>query len=346
MNISHTLICFFLFCEYFSLFSSLQDGNTGLVSAQLTVHSVIEGENVRVECSFPSYKKSSFFCKETCKQEDILIETTDAKDYQRARYSIAHKQDDFLVTITQLTKSDSGKYRCGSTASSSRNSSKLIEIIVVDAKLDGDLSAEKNIDARTGGNIVVECSFTRFGTKRFFCKEECEGDILFETTSDTSTKKGRYSIRHVEGGFVFVSIEQLTQSDSGWYRCGLDRPDSKDPYQRFRLNVTDALTTSPKTTEQSESITATGRGLVKPNNLMWKHNMLLHRRLKTTRVNTPTPRSNLSASARPTAVSTVTLSVLSTLFLRWKLALMSPLCTLLLTTPNNSHSLAEEAGVN
>ncbi|KAL3064798.1 hypothetical protein OYC64_000932 [Pagothenia borchgrevinki] len=126
MNISRTLICFFLF--------SLQDGSTGLVSDQLSVYSVTEGADVRVECPFTSYKKSSFFCKEKCKQEDILIETTDAEDYQSGRYSIDHKQKGFFVTITQLTKSDSGEYRCGSTASSSRNSSKLIEIIVVDGE--------------------------------------------------------------------------------------------------------------------------------------------------------------------------------------------------------------------
>ncbi|KAI9515667.1 hypothetical protein NQZ68_023317 [Dissostichus eleginoides] len=258
MNISRTLICFFLF--------SLQDGNTGPVSAQLTVYSVIEGEDVRVECSFTSYKKSKFFCKETCKQEDILIETTDAKAYQRGRYRIDHKEKDFFVTITQLTKSDSGKYGCGSAASSSRNSSTFIEIIVVDAKLDGGPSAEKAIDARAGGNIVVECSFAHYGTRKYFCKGECEGDNLVETTSDTYTIKGRYSIRHVTGGFVYVSIDQLTQSDSGWYRCGLGRPDSKDPYQRFRLIVTDALTTSTPsssvpsasslTTNQSESTTS------------------------------------------------------------------------------------------
>ncbi|KAI9515666.1 hypothetical protein NQZ68_023316 [Dissostichus eleginoides] len=76
----------------------------------------------------------------------------------------------------------------------------------------------------------------------FFCKEECEGeDNLVETTSFTYAKKDRYSIRHVEGGFVYVSIEQLTQSDSGWYRCGLGRPDSKDRNQRFRLIVTDGV---------------------------------------------------------------------------------------------------------
>ncbi|XP_034060321.1 CMRF35-like molecule 8 isoform X2 [Gymnodraco acuticeps] len=267
MKVSHTLICFFLlFCEYFSLFSSLQ-GNTGLASAQLSFYSVTEGEDVRVVCSIPSYIGREFFCKEKCEEEDILIETTDAKAYQRGRYSIDHKPKDFVVTITQLTKSDSGKYGCGSTASSSRNASTCIEIIVVDAKLVADPSAEKTIDARTAENIVVECSFTRSGTRRYLCKEECEGDILVETTSDTYTKKDRYSIRHVKGGFVFVSIDQLTQSDSGWYRCGLDRPDSKDPYQRFRLIVTDALTTSPPsssissasstTTNQSESSTTT-----------------------------------------------------------------------------------------
>ncbi|KAK1898945.1 CMRF35-like molecule 5 [Dissostichus eleginoides] len=214
----------FIFC------SALQDGNTGPISAQLTVYSVIEGEDVRVECSFTSYKKSKFFCKETCKQEDILIETTDAKAYQRGRYRIDHKEKDFFVTITQLTKSDSGKYGCGSAASSSRNSSTFIEIIVVDAKLDGGPSAEKAIDARTGGNIVVECSFAHY-------------------------EPGSTSAR-----------ENLTQSDSGWYRCGLGRPDSKDPYQRFRLIVTDALTTSTPsssvpsasslTTNQSESSTS------------------------------------------------------------------------------------------
>ncbi|KAJ4934046.1 hypothetical protein JOQ06_006853 [Pogonophryne albipinna] len=221
MEVSHTLICFFL------LFS-LQDGSTGL----------------------------------------------------SGRYRIDHKQRELFVSITQLTKSDSGKYWCGAGAYEN------IEIIVVDAKLVGGPSAEKTIDARTGGNIVVQCSFTRSGTNMYFCKEECERDILVGPTYNY-LKKGRYSIRYLEGslkeGFVFVSIDQLTQSDSGWYRCGLDRPDSNYLYQRFRLIVTDALTTStpsssvpsastptanqsesstsspasPKTTEQPESTTTT-----------------------------------------------------------------------------------------
>nr|XP_033943570.1 uncharacterized protein LOC117449794 isoform X2 [Pseudochaenichthys georgianus] len=242
-----------------------------------------------------SYGGRKLFCKEPCEQVDMLIETSGAtaQRWQNNRYSIDYKQRELFVSITQLTKSDSGKYWCGA------GTYKNIEIIVVDAKLVVGPSAEKTINAGTGGNIVVECSFTRSGTEMFFCKEECERDILVGPTYK-DLKKGRYSIRYLEAskeGFVIVSIEQLTQSDSGWYRCGLGRTSSKDPYQRFRLIVTDgeflldkekvarkALTTStppssvpsastetsnqsesstsspasPKTTEHPESTTTTG----------------------------------------------------------------------------------------
>ncbi|XP_033981477.1 CMRF35-like molecule 8 [Trematomus bernacchii] len=94
----------------------------------------------------------------------------------------------------------------------------------------------------------------------YFCKEECERDILVGTTYK-DLKKGRYSIRYLEGslkeGFVFVSIKKLTQSDSGWYRCGLDRPNSNDPYQRFKVIVTDALTSSTPSSSDSSASTET-----------------------------------------------------------------------------------------
>ncbi|TDH10139.1 hypothetical protein EPR50_G00071850 [Perca flavescens] len=72
-----------------------------------------------------------------------------------------------------------------------------------------------------GGNITVRCSFTSSGKRRIFCKDECkDGDILIETEEDTA-QIGRYSIECIEGGFpvskiiVYVSIRNLTQSDSG-----------------------------------------------------------------------------------------------------------------------------------
>ncbi|XP_010778053.1 T-cell antigen CD7-like [Notothenia coriiceps] len=124
MEVCHTLICFFL------LFS-LQDGSTGLVSARVFVYSVTEGAEVRVECSFPSNRSREVFCKEPCEQEDILIETTDASA-QRGRYRIDYEGGYSFVTISQLTKSDSGRYRCA--AVTQEVSYQYIEIIVVDGE--------------------------------------------------------------------------------------------------------------------------------------------------------------------------------------------------------------------
>ncbi|TDH11118.1 hypothetical protein EPR50_G00082210 [Perca flavescens] len=82
-------------------------------------------------------------------------------------------------------------------------------------------------------------------TRKYFCKEPCDADkdILVQT-SDLRAQRDRYSIRYVRGSpsgvFVYVTISQLTRSDSGLYRCGLDRFLSRDPYREFRINVTDA----------------------------------------------------------------------------------------------------------
>ncbi|CAI5648643.1 unnamed protein product [Oreochromis niloticus] len=102
--------------------------------------------------------------------------------------------------------------------------------------------------AEEGGNITVACSFYLSGSRKLFCKEKCEkGNILVET-SDDAAQNGRYSIKYVNKGFfsytLYVSITQLKQSDSGRYRCSLDRTLSPDGNDDFELIVTEASTTS------------------------------------------------------------------------------------------------------
>ncbi|XP_051281621.1 uncharacterized protein LOC127377603 isoform X8 [Dicentrarchus labrax] len=236
MKVHHTLICFF--------FLSLQDGNT-LVNAQTIVYTGTEGGTVTVKCSFSSSGRSKFFCKGRCNQEDILIQTTGVTAHN-GRYSMTYERTftggNVFVTITQLTKSDSGLYWCGFG-----DYYQQIEIIVVDVLLDGNPPV-RTLYPRPGGSITVECFFTVSGSRKYFCKDDCkEKYILVETTGDRG-QKGRYRIRYLRGfptgGFVYVSITQLTQSDSGQYRCGLDRPFLPDPYQEFRIIVTDGSTTS------------------------------------------------------------------------------------------------------
>ncbi|XP_039878518.1 uncharacterized protein LOC120727966 [Simochromis diagramma] len=96
-----------------------------------------------------------------------------------------------------------------------------------------------------GGNITVECKFYLLGSKTLFCKDKCEkGNVLIETT-DYTAQSGRYSITFVKTNLlskdiVYVSITQLNKSDSGWYRCTLDR--SLQPCD-FQLVITGASKT-------------------------------------------------------------------------------------------------------
>ncbi|XP_025757248.1 uncharacterized protein LOC102076635 isoform X4 [Oreochromis niloticus] len=102
--------------------------------------------------------------------------------------------------------------------------------------------------AEEGGNITVGCKFYFSGSRKLFCKEKCEkGNILVET-SDDAAQNGRYSIKYEQTDtlsyIMYVSITQLNQSDSGWYRCSLDRVLWTDGNDDFELIVTEASTTS------------------------------------------------------------------------------------------------------
>ncbi|XP_005748029.1 uncharacterized protein LOC102194881 isoform X5 [Pundamilia nyererei] len=103
--------------------------------------------------------------------------------------------------------------------------------------------------AEEGGSITVKCRFYLSGSRKLFCKEKCEnGNILVET-SDDAAQNGRYSIKYVKTYItyyptLYVSITQLKQSDSGRYRCSLERVLLTDGNSDFELIVTEASTTS------------------------------------------------------------------------------------------------------
>ncbi|XP_044206423.1 uncharacterized protein LOC122981752 isoform X4 [Thunnus albacares] len=236
------------FPETTEQFTALQDGNTGLVNAIL-VFTGAEGGSGSIHCYLTSSGSTKFFCKGECKEEDILIKTDDVTD-QSGRYSIKYK-DGFsgrrivIVTITQLTKSDSGRYRCGLSGSSVPDAYWDFVITVTDATL-GDNT--RFIHTGTvGGNITSGCIDTVYGNRKFFCKDECkkEEDILVET-EENRAQNGRYSIEYRKGSVfgLYLTITQLKKSDTGRYRCGYGRALSPDSSNTFRIFVVDAPTTS------------------------------------------------------------------------------------------------------
>uniref|UniRef100_A0A8C9WUK0 Immunoglobulin V-set domain-containing protein n=1 Tax=Sander lucioperca TaxID=283035 RepID=A0A8C9WUK0_SANLU len=85
-------------------------------SSELIRVSGYEGREVKVSCpygeGYESYEK--YLCKNDCGSDDVLITTTEAK---KNRYSIHDDKQKrvFAATISDLSRTDAGKYWCGVT---------------------------------------------------------------------------------------------------------------------------------------------------------------------------------------------------------------------------------------
>ncbi|CAI5659893.1 unnamed protein product [Oreochromis niloticus] len=94
-----------------------------------------EGEKITLICSNTVYGHRKFFCKNECKSEgEILIDTTNNKS-ESGRYSIEYRPGStygLYATITQLTKSDTGQYRCGYGNPLSPDSYDNNDVVVID----------------------------------------------------------------------------------------------------------------------------------------------------------------------------------------------------------------------
>lgn len=97
--------------------TALHDGNSGQVDRGIPTYRGMEGENIKVECTFSYSGTKKFFCKGKCEKQNILIETT-KNAAKKGRYSIKYVEKNVLlsdilyVSIAQLKKSDTGRYVC------------------------------------------------------------------------------------------------------------------------------------------------------------------------------------------------------------------------------------------
>uniref|UniRef100_A0A671U4F6 Immunoglobulin domain-containing protein n=1 Tax=Sparus aurata TaxID=8175 RepID=A0A671U4F6_SPAAU len=98
------------------------------------------------------------------------------------------------------------------------------------------------LTGKEGGTITYECTVFVSGSRKIFCRKKCgKKDILVQTTGDRA-QRGRYSIKSkkatiVSPSVMYVSIANLTKSDSGLYRCRVDN--HLFPDEEFEIRVED-----------------------------------------------------------------------------------------------------------
>ncbi|KAJ0061180.1 hypothetical protein NL108_010485, partial [Boleophthalmus pectinirostris] len=89
--------------------------------------------------------------------------------------------------------------------------------------------------ASAGEDLTLPCDFYTSGQTKSFCKNDCVEDVLVRTHLHMK-ETDRYGIEYKElstsWSFIFVTITNLTDSDSGTYSCALDQASRK-----FRIVV-------------------------------------------------------------------------------------------------------------
>ncbi|XP_020512741.1 uncharacterized protein [Labrus bergylta] len=134
MKVCHTLI-FFVF-----ILTPLQEGQTCFEEGlRVYVHTGTEGKDITMTCVFDNPNKMKRFCREGCRDEDVLVETS-GFSAQRGRYTMKYVPRDSLpsvitlfVSIKQLTKADSGRYSCVFGDGQLSHETQVIDLRVQDA---------------------------------------------------------------------------------------------------------------------------------------------------------------------------------------------------------------------
>ncbi|XP_041668520.1 polymeric immunoglobulin receptor-like [Cheilinus undulatus] len=216
------------------------------VTAKLSIFSGATGGNGTITCSFTEHDDKKFFCKDDCKGENILVET-DGGIAANGRYSISYTEvskagssselSKLAVTIRNLTKSDSARYRCGIGETNAPRKYSDFEVRVVDDPVHGNTwFARTHIE---GENFTRGCSDPVPGGWKFLCRDNCSKteDVLLETNN--AAQSSRFSLEYKENSVygLYVTISNLTRSDTGWYRCGYGRALSSASFNTFPLIV-------------------------------------------------------------------------------------------------------------
>ncbi|XP_004539123.3 polymeric immunoglobulin receptor-like [Maylandia zebra] len=193
---------------------------------------------VNISCSYdPGYESyEKYLCKNSCGRGDVLITTTNPVKY---KYMI---HDDkiariFTTTISDLRSMDAGKYWCGVK--------RFLKDVYTEVEL--KLVKDRCCDTMTkilnyqGYSESISCPYERQyqNSLKYICRGNRPSTCLQQALITSYNKEnGRFRLDDDKMLKEFtVNITSLSQEDSGYYLCGVQRNFDLDVFSAVLLEV-------------------------------------------------------------------------------------------------------------
>uniref|UniRef100_UPI0014463A32 polymeric immunoglobulin receptor-like n=1 Tax=Epinephelus lanceolatus TaxID=310571 RepID=UPI0014463A32 len=191
-----------------------------------------EGGEVNVSCrygqGYESYEK--YLCKNDCGDSDVLITTTEAKKHRYSIYDDKHRQV-FIATISDLSRTDAGKYWCGVT----RTGKDLYTEVKLEVGREWCCVKSNKLRGIVGQPGTMQCPYPpqHRHNRKFLCK----GDHRNNCT-DMVTSQSRFTLQDdVPSSSFTVLITELRAGDAGTYWCGSDPQWTAANYTQIQLSL-------------------------------------------------------------------------------------------------------------
>ncbi|XP_056223612.1 polymeric immunoglobulin receptor-like [Seriola aureovittata] len=199
-----------------------------------------EGRDVKISCpygeGYESYEK--YLCRNDCGNgDDVLIMTTQAN---KNKYSISDDINKRVLTttISDLSSVDAGKYWCGVTRTGKDYYPAEVRLDIVP---DSCCDQFNKIHSHEEGSVSIPCPYdSKYQNNlKYICRGR-QPSICLQTVVVTSNRKlnGKFTLTgDEESGNFTVTITNLTQKDSGWFLCGVERNNGLDVFSAVKLEV-------------------------------------------------------------------------------------------------------------